>query len=102
MIRRVWGRRGVRVHAPYATRYSWGLPAEAREADGANATQLLFSPAIDRDIHALFLKHIGVQTTIYNQARRSPVKKSCGLIQGPVSHPCIWGFTTSVKARTGN
>jgi transposase len=58
VIRRVWARRGVRVHAPYATRYQWGYLHEALEVDGAHATQLLFTPAIDRDIHALFLKQI--------------------------------------------
>lgn len=31
VIRRVWGRRGVRVHAPYATRYKWGYLHEALE-----------------------------------------------------------------------
>ena len=50
--RRVWARRGV------ATRYHWGYLHEALEVDGAHATQLLFTPAIDRDIHALFLKQI--------------------------------------------
>jgi len=58
VIRRVWARRGVRVHAPYATRYQWGYLHEALEVDGAYATQLLFTPVIDRDIHALFLKQI--------------------------------------------
>jgi transposase len=58
VIRRIWARRGVRVHAPYATRYKWGYLHEALEVDGAHATQLLFTPAIDRDIHALFLKQI--------------------------------------------
>jgi transposase len=58
VIRRVWARRGVRVHAPYATRYQWGYLHEALEVDGAHATELLFTPAIDRDIHALFLKQI--------------------------------------------
>ena len=58
VIRRVWGRRGVRVHAPYATRYQWGYLHEALEVDGAHAVELLFTPAIDRDIHALFLKQI--------------------------------------------
>jgi transposase len=58
VIRRVWARRGVRVYAPYATRYKWGYLHEALEVDGAHATQLLFTPAIDRDIHALFLKQI--------------------------------------------
>ena len=58
VIRRVSARRGVRVHAPYATRYQWGYLHEALEVDGAYATELLFTPAIDRDIHALFLKQI--------------------------------------------
>jgi transposase len=58
VLRRVWGRRGVRVHAPYATRYQWGYLHEALEVDGAHAVELLFTPAIDRDIHALFLKQI--------------------------------------------
>lgn len=58
VIRQVWGRRGVRVHAPYATRYRWGYLHEALEVDGAHAVELLFTPAIDRDIHALFLQQI--------------------------------------------
>lgn len=58
VIGRVWGRRGVRVHAPYATKYKWGYLHEALEVDGAHASELLFTPAIDRDIHALFLKQI--------------------------------------------
>jgi transposase len=58
VIRRVWGRRGVRVHAPYATRYQWGYLHEALEVDGANACELLLTPNIDRDIHALFLHQI--------------------------------------------
>jgi hypothetical protein len=48
----------VRVYAPYATRYKWGYLHEALEVDDAHASQLLFNPAIDRDIHALFLKQI--------------------------------------------
>lgn len=58
VIRRVWARRGVRVHAPYATRYKWGYLHEALEVDGANACELLLTPVIDRDIHAIFLKQI--------------------------------------------
>jgi transposase len=58
VIRRVWGRRGVRVHAPYATRYQWGYLHEALEIDGANACELLLTPAIDRDVHAIFLRQI--------------------------------------------
>jgi transposase len=58
VIRRIWGRRGVRVHAPYATKYQWGYLHEALEVDGENRVELLFTPAIDRDIHALFLRQI--------------------------------------------
>lgn len=58
VIRRVWSRRGVRVHAPYATTYKWGYLHEALEIDGANDAQLLFTPAINQDIHAIFLRQI--------------------------------------------
>lgn len=58
VIRRIWGKRGVRVHAPYATKYKWGYLHEAMEVDGDNAAELLFTPAIDRDTHALFLRQI--------------------------------------------
>ena len=58
VIRRVWARRGVRVHAPYATKYQWGYLHEALEVDGTHHTELLFTPAIDRDIHAVFLQQI--------------------------------------------
>ena len=58
VVGRVWGLRGVRVHAPYATQYKWGYLHEALEVDGAHASELLFTPAIDRDIHALFLRQI--------------------------------------------
>jgi transposase len=60
VIRRVWGKRGVRVHAPYATKYKWGYLHEAMEVDGDNAAELLFTPAIDQDTHALFLRQIAV------------------------------------------
>lgn len=59
VIRRCWGLKGVRVHAPYATRYQWGYLHEALEVDGENKTELLFTPSIDQDVHALFLKQIG-------------------------------------------
>lgn len=59
VIRRVWARRGVRVHAPYATKYQWGYLHEALEVDGENRVELLFTPAIDQDIHTLFLRQIG-------------------------------------------
>ena len=58
VIRRVWGQRGVRGHAPYATRYQWGYLHEAMEVDGANRLELLFTPCIDQDVHALFLQQL--------------------------------------------
>ncbi len=58
MIRRCWALRRVRVHVPYATRYQWGYLHEALEVDGENRIELLFTPAIDQDIHAAFLLQI--------------------------------------------
>jgi transposase len=59
VIRRCWALKGVRVHVPYATRYQWGYLHEALEVDGEHRIELLFTPAIDQDIHAAFLKQIG-------------------------------------------
>lgn len=64
VIRRTWGRRGVRVHAPYATRYQWGYLHEAMEVAGPprkkpDGLELFFSPGIDQDTHACFLRQIG-------------------------------------------
>lgn len=58
VIRRCWGFKGVRVHVPYATRYQWGYLHEALEVDGRNKVELLFTPAINQDIHAVFLAQI--------------------------------------------
>jgi len=58
VIRRCWSLKGGRVHVPYATRYEWGYLHEALEVDGDNHVELLFTPAIDQDIHALFLTQI--------------------------------------------
>lgn len=58
VLRRCWSLKGVRVHVPYATRYLWGYLHEALEVDGANKIELLFTPAIDQDIHATFLRQI--------------------------------------------
>jgi len=58
VIRRCWSLRGVRVHAPYATRYDWGYVYEALEVDGANAVEALFVPAVDKEVSALFLAQI--------------------------------------------
>jgi len=58
VVRRAWALRGVRVTAPYATKYQWGYLYEALEVDGANAAELLFVPAVDKDVSALFLRQI--------------------------------------------
>jgi hypothetical protein len=44
VIRRVWGRRGVRVHAPYATRYQWGYLHEAIELVPGSWTGRIVKP----------------------------------------------------------
>ena len=58
VIRRVWGRKGVRVHAPYKTTYQWGYLHEALEVDGQHKVELLFTPMINQDAHAVFLNQI--------------------------------------------
>ena len=58
VIRRVWARRGVRVHAPYKTNYKWGYLHEALEVDGSHSVELLFTPTVNQDVHAVFLKQI--------------------------------------------
>lgn len=58
MIRRVWGLKGVRVHVPYKTTYMWGYLHEALEVYGKHSVELLITPAINQDIHAVFLRQI--------------------------------------------
>ena len=55
----MWGgRNGVRVHAPYKTTYQWGYLHEALEVDGEHKVELLFTPIINQDVHAVFLTQI--------------------------------------------
>ena len=49
---------GVRVHAPYKTTYQWGYLHEALEVDGEHKVELLFTPMINQDVHAVFLTQI--------------------------------------------
>lgn len=58
VIRRCWGLRGVRVHAPYATKYQWGYLYEALEVDGQNRMELLFAPRVGKDVSNLFLQQL--------------------------------------------
>ena len=56
---RVWGLKGRRVYAPCQTRYQWGYLHEALEVDGGHRSELLFTPTVNQDVHALFLEQIG-------------------------------------------
>ena len=47
VTRRVRGRRGVRIHVPYATRCKWGYLHESIAVEGANKLELLFTAAAD-------------------------------------------------------
>ena len=58
VIRRVWARKGVRVHAPCKTTCQWGYLHEALEVYGEHKVELLFTPTINQDAYAVFLKQI--------------------------------------------
>jgi transposase len=58
VIRRCWALRGVRVHAPYATKYQWGYLYEALEVDGENRIELFFAPRVGKDVSRVFLEQI--------------------------------------------
>ena len=46
------------LHTTYATKYQWGYLHEAMEVDGDNRMELFFTPSVDQDTHALFLRQI--------------------------------------------
>lgn len=117
VIRRVWGRKGVRVHAPYATKYKWGYLHEAMEVDGKNACEVLFTPAIDQDVHAIFLKQIAqsdaesLHVVIQDQAgfhitnEDSRVPENVRLLGLPPYSPelnPVEQFGNLIKRQTGN
>jgi transposase len=58
VIRRCWALKGVRVQAPYATKYQWGYLYEALEVEGENRVELFFSPRVGKDVSNLFLDQI--------------------------------------------
>jgi transposase len=58
VLRRCWGLRGVRVCAPYMTRYQWGYLYEALEVDGDNRSEFLFVPTVSKAISNLFLRQL--------------------------------------------
>jgi transposase len=58
VLRRCWGLRGVRVTAPYQTKYQWGYLHSALEVDGAHAAQALFSNSVNLETSGKFLEQI--------------------------------------------
>ena len=58
VLRRCWGLRGVRVTAPYQTKYDWGYLHSALEVDGQHAAQALFSSSVNLETSGKFLEQI--------------------------------------------
>lgn len=58
VLRRCWGLRGVRVSAPYQTKYVWGYLHSALELDGQHAAQALFSSSVNLETSGKFLEQI--------------------------------------------
>jgi transposase len=58
VIRRCWGKRGVKVTAPYQTKYDWDYAYEALELDGENKIEVAFMPTVCKENSLLFLKQI--------------------------------------------
>lgn len=58
VLRRCWGLRGVRVSAPYQTKYQWGYLHSALEVDGKHAAQALFSNSVNLETSGKFLEQI--------------------------------------------
>jgi transposase len=58
VMRRCWGLRGVRVSAPYQTKYDWGYLHSALEVDGQHAAQALFSSSVNLETSGKFLEQI--------------------------------------------
>lgn len=85
VIRRCWALKGVRVHAPYATKYQWGYLYEALEVDGANRIELLFAPRVGKDVSTLFLEQISqtdpaaLHVVVWDQAGFHPRDGEPGL-----------------------
>ena len=104
VIRRVWGRKGVRGHAPYKTTYQWGYMHEALEVDGEHKVELLFTPMINQDVHAVFLKQIAqsdpcaLHVVVMDQAR---VPHAAGGRARPCQHPCAAAAAILPRAQSG-
>jgi len=95
VIRRVWARKGGRVHAACKTTYQWGYLHEALEVDGAHRVGLLLTPSINQDVHAVFLKQIAesdpdaLHVVVMDQA----VPHEAGERTRSSQHPCAAAST---------
>jgi transposase len=58
VLRRCWALRGVRVTAPYQTKYAWGYLHSALEVDGQHGAQALFSSSVNLETSGRFLEQI--------------------------------------------
>lgn len=58
VVRRCWGLRGVRVTAPYRTKYKWAYLYEALEIDGENQSEFWFMPCARKEVSAEFLRQL--------------------------------------------
>ena len=58
VVRRCWGLRGVRVHAPYHTKYQWGYLYSALELDGEHQAQALFANSVNLETSGRFLAQL--------------------------------------------
>jgi len=58
VVRRCWGLRGVRVTAPYQTKYVWGYLHCALVVDGEHAAQALLSSSVNLETRGKFLEQI--------------------------------------------
>ena len=85
VVRRCWGLRGVRVKAPYFTKYQWGYLYEALEVDGENKIELLFAPRVGKDVSQTFLEQISqvdpqaLHVVVWDQAGFHPKDGEQGL-----------------------
>jgi transposase len=58
VLRRCWALRGLRVTAPYQTKYVWGYLHSALEVDGLHEAQALFSSSVNLETSGRFLEQI--------------------------------------------
>src|ERR1700712_2660094 len=58
VLRRCWALRGLRVTAPYQTKYVWGYLHSALEVDGLHGAQALFSSSVNLETSGRFLTQI--------------------------------------------